>query len=105
MGVQLNEDKYYALTAVLSPASVAANTSAEQTFTVNGLILGRDFPVSVIKPTAQAGLGIVGWRVTANNTLGITFMNNTGSPIVPTATQTYTILVSRPEKTYTVVPA
>lgn len=78
------------LTAKLSPASVAANTTAEQTFTVSGVQVG-DF-VDVNKPTAQAGLGIVGARVSAANTLAITFSNNTASPITPTAAETYIVV-------------
>jgi hypothetical protein len=55
--------------------------------------------VFVNKPTAQAGLGIVGCRVTAANTLGITFSNNTGSSITPTASQTYLVLAMRSDAT------
>lgn len=83
------------LQTTLSPAQVAANTTAEQTFTVAGL-QSTDIPISVIKPTAQAGLGIVGFRVSANNTLAITFSNNTGAGITPTASQVYKILIARP---------
>lgn len=83
------------LQSALTPASVAANTTAEQTFTVKGL-LPTDF-VMVCKPTAQAGLGIVGVRVSAADTLAITFSNNTAAPIVPTAGQIYKIYVHRPE--------
>jgi hypothetical protein len=78
----------------LSPAEVAANTSAEQTFTLPGLRAG-DVIVGVSKPTTQAGLGIVGWRVSAANTVAITFVNATGSPITPTASQTYLITWAR----------
>jgi len=73
----------------LSPTQVAANTSAEQTFTVPGLRVGG--VVFVNKPTAQAGLGIVGARISANNTLAITFGNFTASPITPTASETYQV--------------
>ena len=79
----------YKLTASLTPAQVAANTTAEQTFTVTGLAVGD--VVFVNKPTAQAGLGIVGARVSAANTLAITFVNATASPITPTAAETYRI--------------
>lgn len=82
-------------TATLTPLSVAANTTTEQTFTVTGLVLLTDTILSVSKPTAQAGLGIVGWRVSADNTLAITFSNNTAAPIVPTAAQVYSILAHR----------
>ena len=68
---------------VLTPTSVAANTTAEQTFTVTGLVAGS--PVWVNKPSAQSGLGIVGVRVSAANTLAITFSNSSGSAIVPSS--------------------
>ncbi len=84
----------YLMSATLSPSAVAANTSAEQTFTLTGL-LANDF-VEINKPTAQAGLAIVGQRVSAANTLAITFGNFTGSPITPTATEAYIVNVTRP---------
>lgn len=83
----------------LSPLSVANATSAEQTFTVTNLVLG-DF-VYVNKPTTQAGLGIVGSRVSANNVLAITFMNATAATITPTASQAYTVFVARPQPNWT----
>jgi len=79
----------------LSPVAVGANTTAEQTFTVTGLAT-TDRLLSVVKPTAQAGLGIVGARISALNTLAITFSNNTAAPITPTAAQTYVITILRP---------
>lgn len=79
----------------LSPAIVAANTTAEQTFTVAGLKAG-DF-VSVNKPTAQAGLSIAGCRVSADNTLAITFGNHTAAGITPTASETYKVAYARSE--------
>lgn len=84
----------------LSPALVALNTTAEQTFTVPG-ILATDVIIGVSKPTAQAGLGIVGWRVSAADTVGITFSNNTGSNITPTASQVYQIAYLRPDSVQT----
>lgn len=80
------------LQVALTPASVAQNTTAEQTFTVPGLVL-LDF-VNVTKPTLQAGLSIGNARVSAVNTLAITYVNSTGSPIVPTA-ETYLMMVDR----------
>jgi hypothetical protein len=91
--------KQSVISVTLSPALIVLNTTAEQTFTVNGLLTG-DF-VSCNKPTAQAGLGIVGCRVSAANTLAITFLNTTASAITPTAAQVYKILVSRPDSTIT----
>jgi hypothetical protein len=79
--------------ATISPAEVAANTSAEQTFTVAGLTTSDH--VTVNKPTAQAGLGIVGVRVSAANTLAITFGNFTAGGITPTAAETYKVVAVR----------
>lgn len=79
----------------LSPISVAPNTTAEQTFTVNGLKVG-DF-IDVGKPTVQAGLGIVNARVSAANTLAIAFINATAATITPTASEVYEIGVTRPD--------
>jgi hypothetical protein len=91
--------KQSVISVTLSPALIVLNTTAEQTFTVNGLLPGD--MVLVNKPTAQAGLGIVGSRVSAANTLAITFSNNTAASITPTAAQTYLVLVSRPDSTIT----
>ena len=77
----------------LTPANVAANTSAEQAFTVTGV--STDDRVFVNKPSAQAGLGIVGARVSGTNSLAITFGNFTGSVITPTAAETYEIVTIR----------
>ena len=82
----------YKITQSLAPASVAANTTAEQTFTVPGLAVG-DY-VHGNKPTFQAGLGTSGYRVSAANTLAITYVNATASPIVP-ATENYVIFGCR----------
>lgn len=79
----------YRLAAALTPAAVAANTTAEQTFAIPGVAVGD--VVYVTKPTAQAGLGIVNVRVSAANTLAITFANNTAASITPTAAETYQV--------------
>jgi hypothetical protein len=91
--------KQSVISVTLSPALIVLNTTAEQTFTVNGLLPGD--MVLVNKPTTQAGLGIVGSRVSAANTLAIAFSNNTAASITPTAAQTYLVLVSRPDSTIT----
>lgn len=69
------------IVSALNPASVAANTTAEQTFTVPGLAAGT--VVAVDKPSLTPGLGIVGARVSAANTLAINFMNDTAVAIDP----------------------
>ena len=65
----------------LTPNAVSANTSAEQTFTVPGLIAGTE--VYVTKPSLTPNLMVAGARVSAANTLAINFANNSGSSITP----------------------
>lgn len=83
------------VSVAFSPAIVAANTSAEQTFTVPGLKVGD--AVDINKPTAQAGLIIGSCRVSAANTLAITFGNLTAAGITPTAGEVYLVRYMRPE--------
>lgn len=75
----------YAITA--TPGNVTANTTNEQTFTVTGVTTGQ--AVKVTKPTTQAGLALVGARVSAADTVAITFANDTAATVTPTAAQTY----------------
>jgi hypothetical protein len=84
--------EHFTVSQELDVASVAANTSAEQTFTVAGLL--TDMQISVSKPSANAGLGVVNARVSAANTLALTFMNATGGAINPGA-ETYKIVGTR----------
>jgi hypothetical protein len=84
------------LSANIAPAATAANTTAEQTFTVRGLLV-TDF-VFVNKPTAQAGLAIGNVRVSAADTLAIVFINDTAGSLTAT-TENYLILVARAEGT------
>ncbi len=77
------------LTAALTPAAVAANTVVEQQFSVSGLAVGQ--LVQVAKPTAQAGLDILGCRIVSNNLLGISFANFTSAAITPTAAESYKV--------------
>lgn len=65
----------------LTPVSIAANTTAEQTFTVTGLISST--PAWVNKPSPTPGLGITGVRVSSTNNIGITFDNPTSAAITP----------------------
>lgn len=89
-GTAITQIRVYS--ATIDPASVAAATSAEQTFTVTGLTTGDKVLVS--KPTATAGLGIVNARVSAADTLALTFMNATAGAI-DAASESYTILAFR----------
>lgn len=76
----------------ITPASVAAATVAEQTFTVTGLTTAD----KVIVNHAAAGnaTGIAGARVSAADTLAISFVNPTAGALTPGA-GTYTIVAIR----------
>jgi len=81
-------------TAVLSPANVAVNTTAEQIFTITGNACLPGTVAIVNKPTAQAGLFYNPFaRVVAPNQVGITFgVVTTGAVttgVTPTASETY----------------
>lgn len=89
-GTAITQIRVYS--ATIDPASVAAATSAEQTFTVTGLTTADKVLVS--KPTATAGLGIVNARVSAADTLALTFMNATAGAI-DAASESYTIVAFR----------
>jgi hypothetical protein len=76
----------------ITPASVAAATVAEQTFTVTGLTTADKI---IVNPPAIANAtGIAGARVSAANTLAIRFANPTAGALTPTS-GTYTVLALR----------
>lgn len=84
------------INVTLTPALVSANTSAEQDFTVTGLLVGDH--VSISAPSLTAGSGIVGVRVKAADTLSISWGNFTSSNKTPPS-GTYTLCVRRPDGT------
>jgi len=81
-------------TATINPASFST-TSSEQTFTINGLKT-TDF-VWANKPSETTGVGIGNCRVSAANTLAITFTNATGGSVDPPS-ETYIVIAIRREK-------
>lgn len=85
------QSKIKVYTYDLDPGTVGANTTSESDCTLDG-VRATDIVLSVNKPSHDTGLGIVNWRVKAEDTVSITFMNNTGSGISP-GSETYTIVV------------
>lgn len=75
--------------------SQVSNTSSEQTVTVPGLRLGLDLVFGVTKPTQQNGLGVCSARISADDTLAITFV--CAGTVTPTAGEKYSCLVARLE--------
>ncbi len=84
------------VTFTYDPASQAANDTDEDTVTVSGLRVG-DFVV-VSKPTHTDGIGLADARVTAANTLSITWTNPTAGA-VNAGPETYTALWFRSDST------
>lgn len=82
---QFNIQGFYIVRQILTPTSVSANSTSEQTFTVQGVQVGDSIDIN--KASHQTGLGITNVRASAANTLAITYMNNTASPITPTSEQ------------------
>ena len=80
------------ISVTLTPVSVAAATCAEQSFAVTGLQVG-DF-VDVSPPGITAGVSPVLARVSARNTLTVTFINPTAGALVPLA-GVYNIQINR----------
>jgi hypothetical protein len=84
--------KIVAYAPSLTPASVAAATVAEQTFTVAGLTTADK--VVVNPPSISNATGIAGARVSAADTLAVRFVNPTAGALTPTS-GTYTVLAFR----------
>lgn len=80
-------------------AETATITTAEQNVTVPGLKVGD--MVYVSKPTAQAGIGVCGVRVSAADTLSITFNNPTASGVTATASEVWLGTLIRSEQPIT----
>lgn len=80
-GTPLTQVKVY--TPTLTPGSVLASISAEQTFTVAGLTTADS--ISVSGPAPTMGSGLVNARVSAADTLALTFINDTLAGLTSTA--------------------
>ena len=87
--------KMYAVQVVFDAAAVATITTAEQDITVNG-VEANDIVIAVNKPSLTAGVGIVNARVKSANTVSLQYVNPTVASVNP-ASETYTIVLARPE--------
>jgi hypothetical protein len=76
----------------LAPGSVAATSVSEQAFTVNGLALNDK--VFVNSPAPTAGVALASARVSAANTIAISWVNPTAGAHTP-PTGTYLIVAIR----------
>jgi hypothetical protein len=87
--------KVFAVQISIDVTSKSASTSAEQDITVTG-VESSDIVIAINKPSLSAGLGVVNARVKSANTIAVTYMNATASPVDPAA-ETYTLVIGRPE--------
>lgn len=89
-------------------AGILTITTTEITFSGLGTgLLAGDVILGVNKPTAQAGLGIAGFRVDplVNDKFYITYVNPTAGTVTPTASETYCIVVARMTQSNTALAA
>ena len=87
------------ISLAVTPASVSATTSAEQTFTLSGVEVGDWVGVSTTASTGNA-TAIAGARVSAANTIAIRYVNPTAGALTPAA-DTYLVNVVRSYPVYT----
>ena len=80
----------------LTPASVPANSTVEQAFTIGGLLFGDNVSCYCQSAPMTTGLGIINCRVSGANTLQLGFSNATSGALTPTYGQYY-LYISRPE--------
>lgn len=82
----------YCISATIDPANIATATTTEQTFTVPGLKTGDI--VYAVKPSVTAGISVNTSRVSAADTLAVTFTTTTTNINAPS--ETWQILIARP---------
>ena len=79
--------------SVTPPATMAANTTVESTYSVPGICVG-DF-IEINKPSHTTGLSIGNVRASAANQIAIQWVNSTTGTITNTPNELYLIVVSR----------
>ena len=91
-----------------TPVSVAANTTAEQSFSLPGAQLGDFVDVyffgsTYAGSTQTAGIGIVNNRISGPGVLQVGFANTTAGALTPNAGYYY-VCLSRPEVPVSLLP-
>lgn len=85
----------YKFVQTLTPGSVGATTQAEQTFTVTGVQAGDVvIAMNMAGPPGASGVWATNVRVSAANTIAITYENTTAGALTPTS-QAYTFVIMR----------
>src|SRR5262245_16868721 len=93
-GSIISRIKVFSPTSGITPGATGANTAAEQTFTVTGLAADdKIFGWQLGTPNTTNQVMISNVRVSAANTLAITFVNNTAGGLTHPAITTLSIYV------------
>ena len=91
-----NVQSTFILSVSLTPVAVAANSTVEQSFTINGLLSAID-QVSDLSYTGGAwsiNLSPANYRISANNTLTVSYTNPTAGSLTPPS-GTYYVEINR----------
>jgi hypothetical protein len=91
-----NVQSTFILSVSLTPVAVAANSTVEQSFTINGLSSATDqvSDVSYIGGAWSVNVSLANYRVSANNTLTVSYSNPTGGSVTPPS-GTYYVEINR----------
>jgi hypothetical protein len=95
--------KTFAVTVTWNPAAVATITTAEQTVTVTGVKVG-DIVLAYNKPSNTTGAMPVNARVSAADTIAVTFVNPTAGSVDP-ASEAWTFVIGRAEVPLSSLPS
>lgn len=90
--LQLQVPKVSTYSESIDVANITAGTYSTQTFTVTGLDVNDT--ITVNPPSLTSGLYLISYRVSAADTLSLTFHNSTGGDINEGA-GTYTVMACR----------
>ena len=95
--------KFGVFSLTLGPATVAATTTAEQTFAATGIgLLTTDFVwLNCSRASLGAGVSIASARVSATDTLAINFLNVSSATATPATNGVYTVFVARIQPNWT----
>jgi hypothetical protein len=86
----------FVLKTTLTPVSVGAGLSTQQTFTVNGLQIGDQVSDVSLQGAWTIAVTIANSWVSAANTLAVSFTNATAGALTPPS-GTYYIEINRPD--------
>jgi hypothetical protein len=90
-----NIQSTYLLQVTLTPVLVTTVTAAEQSFTIPGLLIGDQISDVSYLGAWTVAVSVTNYRVSAANTLSISYYNGTAGSVTPPA-GTYLVEVNRP---------